>query len=336
MKKDTAYYTKLIAKYLAGEATRQEVMLLAEWIREDEENRKLFEVQGRVWSAVTENALTEQMDVNTEWDTFIAGVVGRKGKFSTERRKKRRLVPMVSRIAAAVLVLVVSFVAINFFIKRSATEVLTAKNDNIEVALPDGSDITLHKGSELKYDTKFNKGRRQVNLKGEAYFMVKRDTVRTFVIAVNDVMVEVLGTSFLVNGSSEEGDVEVMVTSGKVVVYFNTNPDERVMLISGEKVVTSGETRTLTKTAITDKNYIAWKTKKITFNDETLDNVIKTLSHIYNTEIVINTEKLNNRRLTATFDNQSLHSVLNVIEATLQVKVIRNRESIQITEDGSN
>ena len=76
-------------------------------------------------------------------------------------------------------------------------------------------------------------------------------------------------------------------------------------------------------------NYISWVTKKLYFKDTHLQEVTQTLEKTYNVEITIE-ESINSDSLslTSTFDDESIHYILDVISRTfgIQVKQVNKKQ----------
>ena len=77
-----------------------------------------------------------------------------------------------------------------------------------------------------------------------------------------------------------------------------------------------------------------WKTGKIIFDNDSLSKVLNTIGKIYNKRIILENKDLGKCTLTVTFEKQSLQSVLNVIESTLNLELEQEEESITVTGDG--
>jgi ferric-dicitrate binding protein FerR (iron transport regulator) len=197
--------------------------------------------------------------------------------------------------------------------------------------LPDGSIVSLHAGSQIRYAAKFDSKIRKVELNGEAYFEVTHDKTKPFVVASGDARVKVLGTKFNVNTSKAAGTMEVVLTSGKVSVFYRRSPQDNVLLMPGEKAVLLVSQKQISKSANTDPNYLAWKTLVLTFNDETLGQVINTLQNVYQTTIILKDPQLSGCRVTASFSGQSLQSVLQVLKETLDLQVAENGNRIELS-----
>ena len=125
--------------------------------------------------------------------------------------------------------------------------------------------------------------------------------------------------------------MEVVLTNGKVSVYYTSHPKENVLLVPGEKAVLSAEQNLISKSTNTDPNYMAWKTKVLVFDNETLAQVVNTLQSVYQTPVTLADNALAECRVTASFNGQSLQSVLQVIKETLDLQVKQNGKTIEIS-----
>jgi len=98
--------------------------------------------------------------------------------------------------------------------------------------LPDGSVVRLFQSSSLSYPAKFTDGRRRVELKGAASFAVAPNAHQPFVVAVKDIQITVLGTSFTVNSDYDQTAIRVL--SGLIQV---TSPRFDLPLKAGESLI---------------------------------------------------------------------------------------------------
>jgi transmembrane sensor len=239
-----------------------------------------------------------------------------------------------ARIAAVFIFLTLSSIWLYTYLNKPQEKVLTASNAAVEATLPDGSHVTLNSGSTINYPSKFSKDKRSISLQGEAYFDVTHDASHPFVISSGNVNIEVLGTSFYVNTNGPDGKVEVVLTSGKVAVYYADKPDQKVILTPGERIDFPKVEADVTKTVNTDENYMAWKTKKMIFSDQPLSLIVTQLNKVYHSDITISQSGIADCRMTATFDNQELDAVMNVIQATLDVEIHKKGNTFVISGNG--
>lgn len=102
---------------------------------------------------------------------------------------------------------------------------------NQEVWLVDGSRVILQPGASIRYAVFLKKDKREIYLEGNAFFEVAPDAARPFNVYTKDLVVRVLGTSFNVTTNKENGDVVVLVRSGKVAVSKKTNPSHEPLIL---------------------------------------------------------------------------------------------------------
>lgn len=100
-----------------------------------------------------------------------------------------------------------------------------------EVWLVDGSRVILQPGARIRHAAFFKKDKREIYLEGNAFFEVAPDAARPFNVYTKDLVVQVLGTSFNVTTNKENGDVAVLVRSGKVAVSKKTNPSHEPLIL---------------------------------------------------------------------------------------------------------
>ena len=224
--------------------------------------------------------------------------------------------------------------SIYYFINSQGSNQLVAQIQIEEVELSEGSRVTVNSNSKLTYPKNFEKDKREVKLSGEAFFEVAKDPSRPFIINAGDIRVEVLGTSFNVRAYENQEQVEVTVSTGKVAVFALDNPEDRVVLVKGQKAIFYKSSTKIESTLNDNINFASWKTKEIIFEDTPMPDVIRIINEIYKSDLKLVGEQLKECPVTTTFDNQSLESVLKVLESTLDLSIDEKGNSIEISGDG--
>ncbi len=215
------------------------------------------------------------------------------------------------RVAATiVLFAALSIVGIILINSNKIIEKETFANEQTIEVLPDGTTVYLNTNSKIIFPKRFEKNKREITLKGEAFFEVTKDKNRPFIINVNEAQVEVLGTSFNILSNSSRKTVEVSVESGSVKFSSKLN-NNNLILIKGETAIL--ERNILNRKAISDINYMSWKTKLIDFRESPLDYVIKTINKTYASNIIIDNNLSSNLKLTAKFDQVPLDTIVESI-----------------------
>lgn len=337
MNYNTTYYTELITRYFSGEISGEDLRVLSEWIKSDPENKDFFKQYHNTWLLVEKHKVHSTIETDAEWNVLqerisSPRIMDESHIISLNSRNNNIHLSFYRswRAAAAIIVLLVSTFLLYFYFTRPAEITVVAKAANMEQVLPDGSVVSLHAGSQLTYSEKFSSGTRNVQLKGVAYFKVTHDKTKPFIVASGDARVEVLGTQFNVNTQTASGNMEVVLTSGKVSVYYSGNPESNVLLMPGEMAEMNTVQKLISKTNNTDPNYMAWKTRVLVFDNTTLAQVVNTLQDVYQKPVALTNKQLSDCRVTASFNDQSLESVLEVLKQTLDLQVKQIGNSIEI------
>lgn len=124
--------------------------------------------------------------------------------------------------------------------------------------LPDSTEIFLNANSILEMPAAYGKDERVVILSGEAYFDVKRDTLRPFKIQVDGLEVQVLGTSFNISAYQQLADINVTVNSGKVQVAGEGGT--LAVLGADEQLVYNRQTARYARYPVKSTDRSSWKT----------------------------------------------------------------------------
>jgi len=157
------------------------------------------------------------------------------------------------------------------------------RGNTYEVVLPDQSIAMLNAKTVLQFPSRFAGNQRAVNLSGEAFFQVKKDTAMPFVVNAGDVRVTVLGTTFNVSAYVDDGEVVTTLVGGKVSVK---NDKAEVILAPGQQAKAGGLTADIPLREVDLDEVLAWKDRKLIFRDEAFPELIKRLGRWYDVEFV--------------------------------------------------
>ena len=316
----------IIIRELKHQASAEELSMLKDWIDRDAGNKKEYETLHRIWEESASIATPHHFDTAGAWEK-VEQKLGIRAN-----RGRGKVVQLFSwqKMVAAASVMIVAAAGLLFFLKsQSASElkIITATESNKRLLLPDGSVVTLRKGSKFYYPENFSKKERSTNLEGEAYFEVRPDPSKPFRISTAKGLVEVLGTSFLIR--IDDSVEQVLVSSGRVKFYDRYNASQQVILTAGDK----GQLKhgKLSEEVIKSSIYLAWQKGVLIFNNTTLDQIVEDLNHFYNGSVTLSErlkEASGSITVTAQFENQSLYSVLEEIQLTTGLLIKREKERI--------
>jgi transmembrane sensor len=193
------------------------------------------------------------------------------------------------------------------------------------IVLPDGSSVKINAHSTLKYPEKFADGKRKVELSGEAFFDVIHDEAHPFVVEINNISVEDIGTSFNISAYPAKDKVEVNVTSGSVRLVAN-NGNESAVITAGSNGKFLKENGKILVSGQLTPNYLAWITKELTFRHTPLSTVFEELENIYHVRIEIADPKIANISYTANFEKFQLEDIVNIIARTHHLSVTKQAD----------
>ncbi|HEY0669218.1 MAG TPA: FecR family protein [Sphingobacteriaceae bacterium] len=317
-----------IGKYLSGEASPDEAMLLEEWLDSSLANRELFNHCLQVNNSLAKDGRYQVPVTADAWMQLVDAIPELRRK-SVQPTIKNLF--SIYSIAACVTGLIILSAVLFFHTRyddKGAREITYAATNNNETkVLPDSSEIILSSGSRLSFPEKFKPDSRETNLQGEAYFTITHNAAQPFIITVDNINIQVIGTSFNVKDLIDEGMIETQVVSGKVKMYND----------SGEIIIASGQTGIYNKSSnafhLEDTlriNRFSYATRNFNFINEDLNSIIGYLEKAYSTKIILNNPQLGNCKITCAFENKSIEYVLEVIAVTLKLTYKVNNGIIHI------
>ncbi len=327
---------ELLAKYLLNEVNPDEKSEVDAWLDQSEENREELERVRKMLVSVDAFYKADNFNSVAALQKVKARMQGSQLKVVQHNRFRKEIIIRFYKYAAVVLFAVLLGSAGYYFGFRNKTpeiysEVIAAEKQVIsEYTLPDGSVVALNSGSKLVFPKRFTGNTREVSITGEAFFDVKPDASKPFIINAGNAQVKVLGTSFNVSAYPENETVEVVVATGKVQVTERNgeslNENNQVLLVPGEKGTLFSKNSLLEKSENTNLNYLSWKTHNFVFNESDLQDVFSCLEKAYHVDIKVVQPELNNLKLTAQFDKKPVGFILNVVRLTFDLELTEENE----------
>ena len=309
---DKNTFFELAAKILAGEASAAEQKTFNTYLR-NKEYRNLYEGLQEAW----------QKELTYESDEFELerGLRKLRSKINdaanVSARKKARILRLKQplRIAAGLLILI----GISVFVYRlreyqapkppvDMVTITAQRGERKTVKLPDGSTTTLNAGATIWYPVNFPEDSREIRLSGEAFFEVTTDTRKPFLVRSGEFETTVLGTSFAINQTDQR--FFVTVETGRVRVNKVGKPEE-IILEKGQQGTFHHANNRFRKSEVATERYIAWKDNILRFDEITIGEAFNKIENWYNVTIQCDSEALLNRRIKATYQNESLQHVMD-------------------------
>jgi ferric-dicitrate binding protein FerR (iron transport regulator) len=257
---------------------------------------------------------TEKYSVENSFDRLCKRI----DEYNNRRKKRRSLWWKVTAAAASVAILAVCG---TFFFRTSGMEevyVLNAENERQQFTLPDSSHVWLNANSRLTYTDAFGKNSRDVELSGEAYFEVTKNTGKPFVVKAGEISVRVLGTVFNVQAYPSEEMIETTLLKGSVGVMHKSVPEGGIILHAGQQLLFDKAGNNVVVQETDCSPYISWKDGKLFFSQTALKDAFAIMERNYRIKIVLKNKSLEARKITGRFNlTEKPGNILDVIRETL-------------------
>ncbi|HEX8350609.1 MAG TPA: FecR domain-containing protein [Hymenobacter sp.] len=219
---------------------------------------------------------------------------------------------------------------------------VTRYGEQRRILLPDGSKVVLNANSTLKTAKNWESGRsREVWLSGEAYFSVTHKAAPTvkaidsapqnvkFIVHSGSLEIAVLGTKFDVFSRNHE--TRVVLSSGKVQLSRRTNgQDEKVLMNPGELVEYTSPRRQPVTRVVNAAHYSSWTSGKLSFDDNSLAQIIRLLHETYGLEITVADPSLLAQKVSGSVPSRDADVLLMALSKSLDMKVIRTGNQIRL------
>ncbi|WP_104384361.1 FecR family protein [Sphingobacterium sp. HMA12] len=189
----------------------------------------------------------------------------------------------------------------------------TTKGETYRIKLPDGTQVWLNAASALKYPMRFAlKGKREVELTGEAYFEVAKDIRHPFVVQTAGQQIEVLGTHFNVNSYSDEPALRTTLLEGRVEV---SSHHQKLRLLPGQQSSLSSN-GVLKLQQVDTAPVVAWINHEFMFDDDDIESVMRKIARWYKVDVIYQGKKTTEKFGGGISRFDDVRQVLNLLEKT--------------------
>lgn len=336
MNTESEHIDYLITRYIAKEASQEEIAELWRWMDTSTSNKKYFDDILFVHDKAVAAHRIVKVDTDKAWSN-----ISRQMNNNNETKKilipdsKSIVIPSWMRIAA--MLIIISGLGILIFInisKKATPNIIASNQASYEYKLPDSTYVILNKNSLITYDHSFNKRQRKVHLSGEAYFNVVHVPEKEFIVETEGLKIQDIGTSFKVKAYAQDSIVEVMVESG--IVKFFSKGNEGIMISKGESGIYRKDNHTFRKSKSDEHNILSFHTHVFLFEDAVLSEVLKKLSSQFNIKISVSNPELLNCHLTVTFEDEKIQNMMSIIAETLGLKLLKDEQGFVLEGSGCN
>lgn len=226
----------------------------------------------------------------------------------------------------------------------------TPRGGKYQVNLPDGTKVWLNAASSLRYPTKFNGSTRMVELTGEGYFEVAKQSSKAqastgtaagripFIVKSGVQEVQVLGTHFNINSYKDEGSIKTTLLEGRVrVVRVESGPSaspEGVFLKPGEQSQLADQVINVRE--VDTESILAWKQGDFVFDGDDLKSIMRKIARWYDVEVFYKGEFDNVKFGGVISRSKNISSVLGIMESTGKIHFVVEGRRITVLPDMNN
>lgn len=330
-------YPRELIRFISGNYSPEDEKVVQRWLREDSSRQKVLEDLKDVWE------LTGRLDIGNEeqaWTALKNNTLKRNPYQVSKQhgRKRRSSLNIWMKVAAVLLVVAGAYGFYRYSITgESGTKnneqaayhsVTSDKGERVRVRIKDGTKVVLNASSKIYYEKDYGKSSRVIYLEGEAYFEVNNDHPFPFVVYANGARVEDISTKFDVKAYKHQQDTEVIVSEGKVKVSpkqkvtqkQGTDEDTPSVLVpQGQMVKIRADAPNQLQVEKADLHKaLGWLQDQLVFDADPLSQIIKEIEPYYGVKIKVEDPALLNKRITASFDNESLENVVKVLTISME------------------
>jgi len=360
----------LIIRYLSGSTSPSENAILSDWIKESKDNQSSFEAMRNIWLATTQTS-----DVVSALNIFPNTI--NNNRIETEEEQEEALankpnvfIRLLKVAAVVVFTLTIGALGNQLWVNKHEVA-LADRNMNVETTLgsralttlPDGSKVWLNAGSRLDYNLEFGRKTRIVKLTGEAFFDVKTDSSKPFIVKAGKLAIKAYGTAFNVKAYPEENTITTTLVRGKVVIagkdnadkefVINMKPNDKVAFFN-DKVqnlnalnkmhaasnhvqksapIVLDEINAIKEAEIKTELYTSWKDDRWVIEKRDIESLVNDFERRYNIKIQLESDDVKKYHFTGILQNETIEQVLVILRHTIPLKYKINKGLITISED---
>ncbi len=334
MKNILVLHNDIIIRYLDGSASSEEKILLLDWLKENDQNRKMFADIKNIWVS-TMVIYSDDLETEVALDKFRERI----REYQSKADRKKKILYYSWRVAAFVAIVL----GFSYFLSQYTgifthkdrlavvNQVIMPAGSKGSISLPDGSLVWLNSSSKIIFPEVFDGENRSVRLEGEAYFDVVRNEKQPFIVQLGEMEVTVLGTQFNISGYDSRDEIETTLLSGSVRVRMEDSKEEFI-LKPDEKFSYSKSEKRSSVEPVRAGIYTSWATDRLVFDNEKLGDVLLKLERWYNIRIVCPKSLSEKVRISFTLRLETKEQTFKAMSEVAPIKYRINEDEVFIYE----
>ena len=360
----------LICGYLRGELSPEEITELIKWIKNNKANKRYFDECSELW--ITSKANSGNSGYNAQEGFWKFKQKIKADDHSQSQHLKKIWLKKISGYAAAVII---AFSLGGFLFYQAGKKNIASSGQFInelevpfgssaQLLLSDGTVVNLNAGSTLKTDPNFGINARIVQLEGEGYFKVAKDSEKPFTVQTPYLNVKALGTEFNVKAYPVDKTVETTLINGSVIIepVSDVNngeitilkPNQKVTFYKGDSKIEKGSSAGQDKSTasiepvkidvaaassrlvtenVNVETVVSWKENLWIFEQQNLLQIAVELERRFDIQIIFESEKLKSYRFTGKILAEPIEQVLEVISISAPINYKLKGKIVTLSEN---
>lgn len=290
-----------IYRYLTGQATQDEEKELLNWLKASPENRQIFFELKTIWNIRSGfSGEGASQSVQRALD-LVNKRINAENKKTFKPTIKKHLLFWSS---VAVLFSLLLFYITSYMLRPATSVLYTYINTNADsvkqIILDDGSLVWLNYKASLTCPKTFSGSDRFVELSGNAFFEIVKDTLHPFVVATDSYRIKVLGTSFSVNTNYSKDGGEIVLLEGSV--QLEKKEGEAVAILHpGQQALYSSDFKQMKINEIDVRQHTLWRFGLISISNISIEDIITCIEDTFQVKIQMDITNLTQRRYNFSF-----------------------------------
>ncbi|GAA6258210.1 DUF4974 domain-containing protein [Bacteroides sp. f07] len=216
--------------------------------------------------------------------------------------------------------------------KAAPTEVVyntlkILRGKRFKMQLSDGTLVWLNADSEITFPSSFDGKERKVMAKGELFFDVAENKSHPFIVETPIGKIRVLGTAFNVHCYKDEMPMTTLVR-GKIAYSLGK---DSVILAPGQQCRVKDNK--LSVREVDTYEYVSWIDEVLVFKDKELNEILSTLSRLYDVDIYYENPDLKRLPFTGSFKQyEHLDKIIRMIEECGLIHIKQDGKTLTISK----
>jgi len=240
----------------------------------------------------------------------------------SDYQKPRRLNTAWLKVAAVVIITTIAGIFFSRLLKKTDSEaaqivyqtITAPRGEMQEIVLPDSTVVHLNAASTIKFPVAFNGKKRELFLlEGEAYFEVRHDAKRPFLVHTGKVTTQVLGTTFNIKFYKALPDLQVFVNSGKVEIHDQAHT---LGMYTPQQLLTYNKLKkSFVRGDVSDDHLLSWMHDDLILDNVSFREIAVYLENRYNVNFKYTGKKDTRQRYSVRFSNKlTIRQVVDILQ----------------------